>query len=100
MTEDIEEVKVVNNMKYLGIVLDNKKNMYKSQKYNMIQKAKKLANMTYNITKTCCNKILIGKAYWKSIALPSILYGSSIINITNTEINKLQRIENQVYRQN
>ena len=49
MTEDIEEVKVVNNMKYLGIVLDNKKNMYKTQKYNMLQKVKKLANMTYNI---------------------------------------------------
>ena len=42
-------------MKYLGIALDNKKNMYiKTQQYNMIQKANKLANMTYNINQLHC----------------------------------------------
>ncbi|XP_068221972.1 uncharacterized protein [Palaemon carinicauda] len=41
---------------------------------------------------------MIGKTFWKSIALPSILYGTNVINLTETEIEKLQRIENGVYR--
>ena len=51
-----------------------------------------------------CNKILIGKTFWKDICLPAILYASAILGytkteITKTEIEKLQRIENSVYRQ-
>ena len=34
----------------------------------------------------------------KSIALPSILYGTNIINLTEDNINELQKIENSVYR--
>ena len=30
--------------------------------------------------------------------LPSILFGTNVIYLTNTEIEKLQRIENSVYR--
>lgn len=32
------------------------------------------------------------------MVLPSVLYGSSILGYTKQEINKLQRIENSVYR--
>ena len=41
---------------------------------------------------------MIGKTYWKSIVLPSILYGVNIMHFTKTEIKKLQQIENGVYR--
>ena len=65
----------------------------------MLQKAKKLANQTYPVIAKSCNKILIGKTFWKSLALPSILYGANIIEFSKTEIEKLQTIENSVYRQ-
>jgi hypothetical protein len=42
---------------------------------------------------------LIGKSYWKGVALPGILYGSSVIDFTKSDIEKLQKIENKVYRQ-
>lgn len=58
-----------------------------------------MANLTYPIIAQCCNKILIGKTYWKCIVLPSILHASSIMTYTKTEIDKLQTIENTVYRQ-
>ena len=46
-----------------------------------------------------CNKLLIGKTFWKSVVLPSILYGANVITLTDTEIKSLQTVENGVYRQ-
>ena len=65
----------------------------------MLTKARKLANMTRSVIATSCSKLLIGKTFWKSVALPSILYGSTIIDLNEMEISKLQRIENGVFRQ-
>ena len=96
--EVIEGIKVVSTIKYLGIKLDDKRNMFKTYKTEMMNKASKLANLTYSVIEKSCNKVLIGKTYWKCIALPSILYGTNIIHLTETEIDKLQRIENSVYR--
>ena len=41
---------------------------------------------------------MVGKAYWKGLCLPSILYAAEVIEYTDSEINKLQVIENSVYR--
>ena len=71
--EEIEGIKVVETIKYLGIKLDDKRNMFKTHKEKMINKANRLANLTYSIIAKSCNKVLIGKTYWKSVALPSIL---------------------------
>ena len=40
----------------------------------------------------------VGKAYWKNVCMPSIIYGFNIIKINNAQINKLQIIENNIYR--
>lgn len=96
--EAIEGVKVTDTIKYLGLKLENTRNIFKQQKVNMIQKGRKLANLTYSVIARSCNKIMVGKAYWKGVVIPSILYGASIININETEIKTLQRIENGVYR--
>ena len=34
-------------------------------------------------------KIAIDKTYWKSVALPTILYGSNIMDFNKQEIEKL-----------
>ena len=49
-------------------------------------------------TRTCCNRLLIGKTYWKEIALPSILIASEIIDYSEKELIKRQIIENLVYK--
>lgn len=97
--QEIEGIKVTDSIKYLGLTIDNKKNYFKTQKRIIIEKAQKLANTTYCVIAKSCNKLMIGKTFWKSVALPSILYGTRIINLTDTEINEIQRIENGVYRQ-
>merc|ERR1712008_330115 len=44
------------------------------------------------------NKVLMGKTFWKGVALPSILMGAGVMNFKQEDINKLQTIENGVYR--
>ena len=73
--EEIEVLKVVDNIKYLRLKIDDKRNMFKTQKSEMTAKAQNLANLTYSLIEKSCNKIMIGKTYWKSVAIPSILHG-------------------------
>ena len=64
----------------------------------MIAKAKKLANVVYSVIEKSVNRVLIGKTFWKVLALPSILFCTNIIGLNASEIEKLQVIENGVYR--
>ena len=95
---DIENIKITNQIKYLGVWINNKRNLFTSHKEKMIQKAQKLANLTYSIIEKSVSKILIGKTYWKNVAIPSIFHADGILNINKTDIRKLQQIENGVYR--
>lgn len=79
----IKSIKVSQKIQYLGVTVTNRKNCLKNQKEKSIQKAKKLANLTYPVIAQSCNKILIGKTFWKSIVLPTVLYASSILAYTN-----------------
>lgn len=97
--ENIENIEVKDKFRYLGITINDSINCFKVQKEEMLTKARKLANMTRSVIATSCSKLLIGKTFWKSVALPSILYGSTIIDLNEMEISKLQRIENGVFRQ-
>ena len=83
-------IKVTNTIKYLGIKIDNKTNDFKTHKAEMIKTAQRLANLTFSIIEKNCNKLLIGKAYWKNMALPTILYvmGEFLFTARNMEENK------------
>ena len=50
------------------------------------------------VIEKCCNKILIGKTFWKGVALPSILMGNQVANLNLTQVNEPQILENGVYR--
>ena len=54
--------------------------------------------ITYSMIDKSVNRLLIGKAYWKAVALPTVLHGINAINMNKVEINKLQITENNVYR--
>ena len=45
-----------------------------------------------------CNRVLIGKTYWKSVVLPALLFASSVIVWSRNELERLQRDENKVWR--
>ena len=96
----IEEIEVVKSLKYLGVTITNKRDCFKEHRENTIDKAQRLANLTYSVMARSCNKMLIGKTFWKSLALTGILYGASILVFKKEEKEKLQTIENTVYRKN
>ena len=85
-------------MKYLRVEIDNGIEIFKKQKLKMKEKAETIAKNTYAVIEKSCNKILIAKTFWKGVALPSIMMGNQAANLSQTQINKLQIIENGVYR--
>ena len=42
--------------------------------------------------------VLVGRAIWKAMAILQALYGRAVIPTSETDIMKLQRIENIVWR--
>ena len=97
-TESIENIKVTDQIKYLGVIITNKRNFLLEQKKRIVQEANKYANIMPSVTRRSCNKILIGSTYWKSIVLPTIMYAQEIICYTKGEIEKIQRAENKAYK--
>ena len=95
----INNIQVTNKIKYLGINLNEGKNYFKEHKIEKIQKAKELANMIMCVIGRSSNKILIGKTYWKSVALAEVMYGTEVIPLNKKEIEDLQKAENYAYRQ-
>ena len=85
-------------MKYLGMEINDGIDIFENQKKRMKEKAETIAKNTYAVIEKCCNKILIGKTFWKGVALPSILMGNQVANLNLTQVNELQTIENGVYR--
>ena len=63
-----------------------------------MDKAKRLEGVTYGVLERSCSRMMIGKVYWKTVALPSILHGSDVIDFIEKDVEKLQVIENNVYR--
>ena len=96
--QEIKGIKVEESIKYLGVTIDNKEEMFKTHKKNMLQKAKTFLYQTEGIICRSINRLLIGKTFWKSIALPSVLQNIGIIPFTDDEIGKFQVIENSVYK--
>jgi hypothetical protein len=94
---EIEGIKVVEKVKYLGLIVDNTKDIFKSQKIDIMNRAEGASNRTYSVIKRSCNKMMIGKTYWKGVILPSVLHGIGLIEINKKEVGKLQAIENRAY---
>ena len=67
--EEIGGIKVVKSLKYLGLMIDDEKDIFKTQKGKIENELKKFENMTYSIISKCCNKLLIGKTYWQECRL-------------------------------
>ena len=96
--EHIGGIEVVEKFKYLGIIIDNSRDIFKTQKEDIRKRTKKFENLTYSVISKCCNRMLMGKTYWKDVALPSALHGASLMNPGRDLIDKLKCIENGVHR--
>ena len=96
--DNVEGIGTADSMKYLGVRIGKHRDCFKSHKENKLKDCRKLSNLTYSIIARSCNKVEIGKTYWSSVALTSVLFGSAVITWTKSELDELQREENKVWR--
>ena len=94
----IEDIPVTSSFVYLGVTLQNKRDCYKLHRIESMNKAKKYSNLMLAVIAKSCNKLLIGKTYCKSAALPSILHGTEVIFLSKKYIADLQTVENKALR--
>ena len=40
-----------------------------------------MSNMTYSVIKKSCHRVVVGKVYWKSVVLVSVMYGAEIVDV-------------------
>ena len=95
---EIEGIEVVKEIKYLGVKVESKRGLYEGHRRAMIDKARRLSNMAYSVMEKSCHKVVIGKVYWKSIVLPSVLFAMEVIDLREEDIEKMQRQENAMMR--
>ena len=93
-----KNMKVVDKIKYLGVQINNSENCFKVHKEEKLKQARKMANLTHSVIVRACNRLMVGKVYWKSVVLPSVLFASSVIVWTKKELKDLQTVENNVWR--
>ena len=86
--EKLNNIDVVEEITYLGINIRSKRKWYSENNKKNIEKANKLCNNLYSVLGNSCNKMLIGKTYWKSLALANFLYCQEIIIFNKTDIQK------------
>ena len=94
----VSGINVESEIKYLGLDISEKKDIFKNYKEKKIGAAQRMSNMTFSVIARSCNRLLLGKSFWKSIVLPNILYGNAIVTWKKEELRRLQVQENAVWR--
>ena len=96
--QEIEGVKIVDKVIYLGVEVQSKRNMFEKQREVMVSKAKSLSMLTYSVVARSCHKVMIGKSFWKGVALPRILFVEEVVNLRKVDRVEIQRRENGAMR--
>merc|ERR1711913_240800 len=95
----VGELEVVKETKYLGVQVGGRgRNIFEMENKKLIDKAEEKANTLIAQIKKSSDKVILGKAIWKLMAIPAILFGRAVIPTSKQQMAKLQRLENKVWR--
>jgi hypothetical protein len=67
--DEVGGIKVVEHVKYLGVIVTDKRMSFNKHK---MEQAKRMANMTYSVIARSPTKMLMGKTYWKSVVFARV----------------------------
>lgn len=95
---EIGNIETVESLKYLGVTISNHNDCFTVHKEYLINKAQKLANLMPAVIGRSSNRLLVGKTFWKGVALPKLLFSTTVIPMKQNFIQKLQSIENNALR--
>ena len=97
--DHIEEYEMVLMTKYLGITVGGKgRNIFEKENEEFLTKAEKKVNSLMAEVRKSADKVVVGKAIWKLMSIPAILFGRAVVPTCASKIEKLQRLENRVWR--
>merc|ERR1711874_756703 len=74
------------------------RNIFEMENKKLIEKAEEKVNALLAQIKKSADKVIVRKAIWKLMAIPAILFGKAVITTSKAQIEKLQRLENKVWR--
>merc|ERR1712121_67648 len=95
----LEEYEMVEETTYLGITIRVKgSDIFEIENKKVLDKANRKVNTIMSEVRKSADKAIVGKAIWKQISIPSILFGRAVVPTCNTLAEKLQRKENKVWR--
>merc|ERR1711909_152145 len=98
-SKKIGRFKVEEEAKYLGVMVGGRgRNIYEAENKVWLEKAEKKANSILGLVNKSADRVIVGKAMWKMIAIPALLFGRAVVTTTKMNIRKLQVIENRVWR--
>ena len=95
--DNIEGIQITDTINYLGVTIQSKRDCFKKHTIEQMNKARRYANLMPAVIAKSCNKLLIGKTYWKSAALPAILHGSEVYRCIMRNKDDLQKLWNHRY---
>ena len=97
--EKVGELEVVKETRYLGVQVGGRgRNIFERENKKLLENAEEKVNALLAQIRKSADKVIVGKAIWKLMAIPAILFGRAVIPTSNTQIEKLQRLENRVWR--
>ena len=96
--ESVGGVKVVGGYKYLGVEVEASGDCFRNNRRGKMELAERMSNVTYSVISRACERMYIGKVFWKSVVLPRVMSSAAVIGWNVKEIEKMQRIENEVWR--
>ena len=67
--DNIEGIQITDTIIYLDVTIQSKRDCFKKHTFEQMNKARRYGNLMPAVIANSCNKLLIGKAYWKSAAL-------------------------------
>ena len=85
-------------MKYLGVEICNSRDCFRENRKKKMKLARRMMNVTYSVTARSCQRMMIGKTFWKNVILPGVLSSSEVSVWRSGEKKELQTIENGVWR--
>ena len=77
--ERVGGIEVASSVRYLRTDLSNSRQCSGSYKKGKLVLAERMTNLALSVVYRSCDRLLIGKTYWKSVVQPGVLSASSVV---------------------
>jgi len=96
--EVIFELREYQQAKYLGVIVCRKTDIFATQKFDLISKARKTMWALWKVAATTGTRNVFGSLVWGCYGLPAILYGTESMALSDTLLGSLQTIQNRYFK--